>query len=336
MFRQPRLFIQIPCLNEEETLPGTLKDLPRQLPGVGRIEWLVIDDGSDDRTGEVAREHGVDHVVRLPNNRGLAHAFMVGIDACLERGADIIVNTDADNQYDARDIAGLIRPIIEGRAEMVIGARPITEIESFSPIKKLLQRFGSWTVRRASSTSVPDAPSGFRAFSKSAAMRLHVFNEHTYTLETIIQAGQKSMAVETVPVRTHAPTRPSRLIRSTPSYIRRSATTILRIFMTYRPFRFFAVPGALLWTVGLSLGLRFLYYYWTGDGAGHVQSVILAALLLGAGGALVVIGLLADLIGVNRKLLEEVDYRVRKVEGMLTEQAGAEREPSGRRERASR
>jgi len=319
-----KVVIQIPCYNEEEFLPVTLADLPRSLPGVDRVEWLVVDDGSEDRTAEVAREHGVDHVVSLPRNRGLAVAFREGIEASLELGADVIVNTDADNQYRGEDVARLVAPVLSGEAEIVIGERPIDRIEHFSLLKKLLQRLGSWVVRLASGTRVPDAASGFRAMSRDAAMKLRVFNEYSYVLETIIQAGHKGMAITSVPVRTNEEIRPSRLFRSTTGYVFRQALTIVRIFMAYRPFAFFAVPGAVTFLAGFGLGLRFLYFYLTEGGAGHVQSVILAALLLGMGFFLVVIGLVADLTSVNRKLLESQDWRLR----MLEE---ARREPDGSR-----
>ena len=238
-----KLVIQIPCYNEAETLPVTLGQLPREVPGVDCVEWLVIDDGSRDKTAQVAREYGVDHVVQFKTNLGLARAFLAGLDAALQVGADIIVNTDADNQYRSDDIEALIRPILGGNAEIVVGARPISEILEFSFAKKLLQRFGSWVVRSVSSAEVPDAPSGFRAMSREAAMRLNVFSDYTYTLETIIQAGRKGIAIQSVPIRTNPSLRPSRLISSVPAYVRRSAETIVRISMTYRPFRFFAVPA---------------------------------------------------------------------------------------------
>lgn len=314
-----KLIIQIPCYNEEAALGITLSSLPREIPGIDVIEWLIIDDGSTDRTVEVARSHGVDHVIHLPRNQGLARAFMSGLEACLKAGADIIVNTDADNQYCADDIPGLIEPILSGKAEIVVGARPIAEIKHFSPIKKILQKLGSWAVRFASKTDIPDAPSGFRAMTREAAMRLNVFNKYTYTLETIIQAGQKDMAITSVPVRTNEELRPSRLVKSIHSYVRRSVLTIIRITMTYKPFEFFAVPGMIAFALGLLLFLRFFYFYFTGDGAGHVQSVILAALLLGTGFFLSVVGLLADLISVNRKLLEKLDWRIQQMEGSLNE-----------------
>ncbi len=309
-----KLVIQIPCYNEEATLSDTLAALPRNVKGVDLVEWLVIDDGSTDRTVEIARSAGVDHVVSLSCHQGLAKAFAAGLDAAIKAGADVIVNTDADNQYDARDIPSLVSPILQGRAEIVVGARPIEEIAHFSFAKKLLQKAGSWVVRHASATSVPDAPSGFRAMSRDAAMQLSVFSEYTYTLETLIQAGQKGMAIEAVPVRINPPTRPSKLVKSAPTYVFRSAVTILRIFVTYRPFRFFATLGALSFLLGLSAGLRFLYIFLFGNGTGHVQSVILSALLLGTGFLLILAGFLADLISVNRKLLERIDYRLRKAE----------------------
>jgi glycosyltransferase involved in cell wall biosynthesis len=309
-----KLIIQIPCYNEEATLGVTLQALPRDLPGVDIVEWMIIDDGSTDRTVQVAESYGVDHVVRLPCHQGLARAFTAGVEACLRHRADVIVNTDADNQYMAEDIEYLIAPIIDEESEIVVGARPISQIEHFSLIKKFLQRIGSFVVRRASRTSIPDAPCGFRAYSRNAAMQLHVFNEYTYTLETIIQAGQKNMAITWVPIRTNRDLRPSRLIRSIPWYISQSFGTICRIFMTYRPFRFFAVPGLAALLIGGLIGLRFSYLYLMGQGGGHIQSLILCALLIGTGFFLIVTGLIADLIAVNRKLLEKIDWRVQKLE----------------------
>jgi glycosyltransferase involved in cell wall biosynthesis len=312
-----KLVIQIPCYNEENSLGVTLSSLPSAVPGVDVVERLIIDDGSTDRTVEVALSHGVEHVVRFPRNRGLARAFMAGLEASLKAGADIIVNTDADNQYSADDIPKLIEPILAGRAEIVVGARPIGDIAHFSPLKKFLQKMGSWAVRLASKTDIPDVPSGFRAISREAAMELNVFNEYTYTLETVIQAGQKNMAITSVPVRTNKDLRPSRLVKSIPTYIRRSIITIIRIFMTYKPFEFFAFPGMIVFGLGLLLGLRFMYHYITFGGVGHIQSVILAALLMGIGSSLFVVGLVADLISVNRKLLEKLDWRVREIEEKL-------------------
>ena len=312
-----KLIIQIPCYNEEGTLAATLAELPRQIPGIDAIEWLVIDDGCTDRTVEVALKHGVDHVVRIPRNKGLANAFTSGIQACIAAGADIIVNTDADNQYCAADIPLLVAPILNGNAEIVIGARPIDKIEHFSAIKKMLQKFGSWIVRITSNTDILDAPSGFRAISRNAAMQLRVFNQYTYTLETIIQAGLKGMVIVSVPIRTNGDLRPSRLVKSITSYVRRSIFTILRIFMTYKPLRCFAIPGFISFAIGFLIGLRFLYYYWTGGGSGHVQSLMLAVLLLGTGFFLTVAGLMADLVSVNRRLLEKIDWRVQKIEEKL-------------------
>jgi len=309
-----KLIIQIPCFNEENSLPVTLKELPRKLPGISKIEWLIIDDGSTDRTVEVARELGVDHIVRLIRHQGLAKGFMAGIQACVELGADIIVNTDADNQYHAGDIPKLVQPILDGKAEIVVGARPISEIKHFSPLKKLFQKWGSWMVRKVSQTEIEDAPSGFRAISREAAMRMHVFSEYTYTIETIIQAGQKGMAIVSVPIRTNDFLRKSRLIHSIPAYLARSTNTILRIFMTYQPLEFFRIPGLISFFFGTILGLRFLYFaIFTANSSGHIQSLILAAVLLILGGILFVFGLLADLISVNRKLLENVEYKIQRL-----------------------
>jgi len=309
-----KLIIQIPCYNESETLAIALAELPREIPGVDTVEWLIIDDGSEDNTAEVALASGVDHVIRHPENRGLAAAFRSGIDACLERGADIIVNTDADNQYCADDIPALVAPIVAGTAEIVVGARPIADIDHFSPIKKMLQKLGSWAVRVASRTDIPDAPSGFRALSRSAAMRLNVFNDYTYTIETIIQAGQANMAITSVPVRVNGDLRPSRLVKSIPSYINRSLVTILRIFMTYKPMRFFMVPGLISFGLGALVGVRYLFLYFTEGGQGHVQSLILTAILLLAGFQLAIFGLLAEIMGNNRKLSEDIQWRVRRLE----------------------
>jgi glycosyltransferase involved in cell wall biosynthesis len=309
-----KLIIQIPCYNEEKTLAVTLAALPRAVAGVDVVEWLVVDDGSTDGTVAVARAHGVDHVVRVRTNRGLAWAFMAGLDASIQRGADIIVNTDADNQYNADDIPALVAPILRGEAEIVVGARPIAEIAHWSLAKKLLQKAGSWMVRVASKTDIPDAPSGFRAMTRDAALRLNVFSDYTYTLETIIQAGRKNMVITSVPVRTNADLRPSRLIHSIPRYVQRSLFTIVRIFMTYRPFRFFAIPGAVVFLLGALPAIRFVYYYLEGSGNGHIQSLLFSVLFLGAGAFLVVMGLIADLIGVNRTLLEEVRWRLRDLQ----------------------
>lgn len=309
-----KLIIQIPCYNEEKTLPIALAALPRTIDGIDQIEILIIDDGSTDNTLAVARQAGVEHIVRFPQNRGLAKAFMAGIDKSLAVGADIIVNTDADNQYEANDIPVLLAPILDGTADFVVGERPISEIKHFTPLKKILQKLGSWVVRVASKTDIPDAPSGFRAISREAAKRLHVFSEYTYTLETIIQTGQRGFAVASVPVRTNADLRTSRLVKSIRSYVVRSMSTIIRVFMTYKPFRFFAVPGFTFFIAGFLIGLRFLYFYAIGEGDGHIQSVILSGILLTTGFLMSVIGLVADLISVNRKLLEEIDWRVKNIE----------------------
>lgn len=312
-----KVIIQVPCFNEEETLGVTLSQLPRKLEGVAKVEWLVVDDGSQDETVKVARRMGVEHIVKLPRNQGLARAFVAGLEEAIRQKADIIVNTDADNQYCASDIQNLIDPIIAGDAEFVVGARPIQDTPHFSRLKKTLQWLGSWVVRQFSTTKIPDAPSGFRAMSRETAMRLNVFSDYTYTLETVIQAGQKNMAMTSVPIRTNADLRPSRLFKSIPSYVGRSALTIIRIFMTYRPFQFFAAPGAVAFAAGFFVCLRYLVFYFNGAGGGHVQSLILGTLLMALGFTGIVVGLVADLISVNRKLLEKVDWRVRQLEEVV-------------------
>ncbi len=313
-----KLIIQIPCYNEEATLGLTLSELPRHLPGVDQVEWLIINDGSCDRTLEVAQACNVDHIVNFQYNQGLAKSFMAGLEACLKAGADIIVNTDADNQYCAADIPKLIAPILEGRAEIVIGARPIQEIKHFSPVKKFLQRLGSLVVRFASKTDIPDAPSGFRALSREAALRLNVFNEYTYTLETIIQAGQRGLIITSVPIRTNGYLRPSRLVKSMSAYIQRSILTIIRIFMTYRPLQFFMMLGSIPFSLGFLLCWRWLFLFWgiIGDNPAkpRVPSLILAAILILIGVQLWIFGLIADLMGVNRKLLEDIQLRLRRSE----------------------
>ena len=306
-----KLIIQIPCYNEAGTLAIALAALPRQVPGFDTVEWLIIDDGSTDETVKVARENGVDHVVRHTSNQGLARGFMNGLDSCLRLGADVIVNTDADNQYNADDIPALTLPILEHRADIVVGARPIETIAHFSFVKKLLQKLGSWVVRVASNTDIPDAPSGFRAMSRSAAQRLMVFNDYTYTLETIIQAGQKNMAITSVPVRVNEDLRPSRLVKSIPSYIKRSIVTIVRIFIIYRPFKFFGTIGALLFGVGFVIGARFMWLYFHGLGEGHIQSLILASTLLAIGFQTLLVAFLADLLAANRKLMEDVRFNLK-------------------------
>jgi glycosyltransferase involved in cell wall biosynthesis len=307
------LVIQIPCHNEEEVLPRVLADLPKSVPGIARILTVVIDDGSTDRTAAIARAAGAE-VVTLPVQRGLARAFLAGLDRAVALGADVVVNTDGDHQYRGEDIASLVVPVLEGRADLVVGARPVSAIASFSPMKKLLQKLGSAATRMVSGTEVEDAPSGFRAMSREAAMRLHVFNRYTYTVETIIQAGRKGMRVISVPVQVNTVTRPSRLVRGSGSYVARQLNVMVRVFMTYKPFRFFAVPGVITGALGTLLLLRFLWFYFTEGGAGHIQSVIIGAMMTGVGLFLVVIGLLADLIAVNRQLLEDVEWRVRRME----------------------
>ena len=301
-----KLIIQIPCYNEAGTLAIALGALPREVEGFDKVEWLIINDGSTDDTVKVARECGVDHIVNFKHNQGLAKGFMAGVKECLKQGADVIVNTDADNQYEADDIPKLTQPILDHKAEYVIGARPISETDHFSPAKKFLQKLGSWVVRKASSTDIPDAPSGFRAMSRELAMQLNVYNNYTYTLETIIQAGQKNMATTSVPIRTNEDLRPSKLLSSIPNYIKKSAITIVRIFVVYKPFKFFMSIALILFSLGFLLGLRFLYFWLGDDGSGHVQSVILASVLMGMGFQTGLIAFIADLLAVNRKLLEEI------------------------------
>lgn len=309
-----KLIIQIPCYNEAKTLEIALNDLPKQLEGIDEIEYLIINDGSRDATVEVARNWGVHHIVNFKQNKGLAKGFMAGLDGCLRNGADIIVNTDADNQYCAADIQKLIQPILEEQADIVIGARPIDETEHFSLIKKKLQHFGSWVVRRASNTNIPDAPSGFRAFSREAAMRINVVNDYTYTLETIVQAGREKIAITSVPIRTNAELRPSRLFQSIWGYVKKSMLTILRAYMMYKPlkcFTYLAIPPIVF---GMAIGIRFLIYYTQGTGSGHVQSLILACTLIIIGFLTFMIGLLADVLAANRKILQETQYQVRRME----------------------
>jgi glycosyltransferase involved in cell wall biosynthesis len=309
-----KLIIQIPCYNESATLPDTIRDLPEQVPGFNTVEYLVIDDGSTDDTARVARELGVHHIRRSPQNRGLAHAFAKGLEEALKLGADVIVNTDGDNQYAGECVDDLTRPILEGEAEIVIGDRRVETIAHFSAGKKLLQKVGSWVVRWASGTGIPDATSGFRAFSRDAALQLGVFSSYTYTLETIIQAGKKGISVTSVPVQTNQKLRESRLIQSMPRYIIRSAVTILRIFLMYEALRVFITLGMFPVIVGALLLLRFGYFFAIGDGAGHVQSLIVASILIVLGFLTFLLGMLADLIAKNRRLTEEVSYRLRKME----------------------
>ena len=306
-----KLIIQIPCYNEEETLGITLKELPRQLSGVDTVEWLVINDGSRDRTIEVAKSHGVDHIVSFPQNQGLAKAFMAGLEASVQAGADIIVNTDADNQYCAADILKLIQPILLQEAEIVVGARSIETNSEFSPLKKLLQKLGSWVVRIASNTDIPDAPSGFRAFSRKAVMQINVFNNYTYTIETIIQAGQQGIAITSVPIQTNPALRQSRLVRSNWNYVVRSFFTILRIFTLYKPLYFFFLLGNIPLSIGILLGIRWLIYFFMDSERTRLPSLILAAILILIGFQLWIFGLVADLIAANRKLLEEIQRQNR-------------------------
>jgi glycosyltransferase involved in cell wall biosynthesis len=309
-----KLIIQIPCFNEALTLPHTLQALPRSLQGIDSLEVLVVDDGSSDETAHVAREHGVEHIVRLPQHSGLAAGFAAGLDASLRLGADIIVNTDADNQYRAEDIQHLIQPILNGKAQITIGDRGVSTQENFSQTKRILQRIGSWIIGRASGVETPDATSGFRALSREAALRTLVLSDYSYTLETLIQAGARRTTINFIPVRTNPQTRPSRLMRSIPHYLANSGVTILRAYTMYQPLRVFLLIGAIFLLGGLILGARFLYYYLNGAGQGHIQSVILAAVLLIVGFQVCLIGLLADLIAFNRKIMEELVYRVRRLE----------------------
>jgi glycosyltransferase involved in cell wall biosynthesis len=316
-----RLIIQIPCLDEAETLPATLADIPRSIPGIDSVEVLVIDDGSTDETTKVARALGVDHIVSLRRRRGLAAAFMVGIDTCLKLGADFIVNTDGDNQYFGQDIPALVAPLLRGEADIVIGDRNLQAIEHLSRGRKFLQRLGSWVVRQVSNTRVPDTTSGFRAYTREAALRMTIVSEFTYTLESIIQAGKKRMAIGHVPVRTNRRTRPSRLFHSVWFYLKQSGSTIVRIYTMYEPLKVFTSIGALAVAAGLATSARFLYFYFTGSGGGHVQSLLLSAVLLIVGFQVMLMGLVADVISANRKLLEDLLYRAR-----VQEQA-AERTP---------
>ena len=310
-----KLIIQLPCFNEAAQLPQTLAALPRAVPGFAQVECLVIDDGSTDGTAEVARRLGVRHIVRMPRNRGLATAFAAGLEAALRAGADVVVNVDADNQYCADDIATLVAPILAGEADIVVGARPIVEIDHFSPAKKWLQRLGSRVVQILSGLEVPDATSGFRSFSRDAALAMNVFSRYTYTLETLIQAGQRRLTVVSVPVRVNPPTRPSRLMPNTAAYVWRATLSILRAFIVYRPLRFLAVPAIACLAGGVALGLRFLWHYVQGGGAaGHVQSLILAAILILVGAMFATAGILADLAAINRRLLEDLQLRERRRE----------------------
>jgi len=309
-----KLIIQIPCFNEEKTLPSTIKDLPRKIEGIEEVEYLVINDGCIDNTAQVACELGVHHIVSFPNNRGLARGFIAGIDACLELGADIIVNTDGDNQYRGDYIEKLIQPIISGEAEIVVGDRQVEKVQHFSFMKKKLQKFGSGVVRMASGSSVADTTSGFRAYSRDAAMRMNVVSEYSYTLETLIDAGRKKMAIKSVPVKINKPSRKSRLFKSVFSYIKESTSTIIRTYAMYKPLKVFLGFSLISFTVGFIIGLRFLYFYYLGQGTGHIQSLILAAILIVVSFQLAVFGVLADAISANRVINDEILYRLKRLE----------------------
>ena len=306
-----KLVIQIPCYNEQDALPVTLKALPKHIDGIDEIEILVIDDGSTDKTIDIAREYGVVHFVQIPHNCGLSKAFIAGINKALLMGADIIVNTDADNQYCADDIEKLVTPILKGEADMVIGTRPVSEISHFSLMKKFFQKLGSFVMRVISSTDVQDAPSGFRAFSRNAAIQLNIFDNYTYTLETIIQAKAKGLQLKCVDVAVNPEMRQSRLVKNMFDYIRRSIFTMVRMFIIYRPFRFFSILAGLFLSLGALLGIRFLWYYFTGSGSGHIQSLILSAILIITGVQVSVIAILSELFSINRKLLEDIQKRLK-------------------------
>lgn len=309
-----KLIIQIPCYNEAETLPETLKHLPKHINGVDAIETLIIDDGSLDATSEVARNNGVTHVIRLTKRKGLATVFHTGLDACLKRGADIIVNTDADGQYKGEDIPRLVQPILENKADIVIGNRDIEQVKQFSFIKKRLQRLGSWVVRQLAGSTIADATTGFRAYNKEAALRLNIISEYTYTLESIIQAEHKNLAIANITIQTNRVDRPSRLFKNIPEYIKRSIVTIIRVYAMFNPFRMFLTLGTIFLTLGVIIASRFLFYYFMGNGSGKIQSLIFAATFLIIGFQLLVVGLVSDLISANRKLIEETLLRVKKIE----------------------
>jgi len=309
-----KLIVQIPCLNEADTLPATVQDVPRAIPGIDAVEILVVDDGSRDGTAEVARRHGVEHVVRFPQRKGLAAAFAAGIDACLKLGADIIVNTDGDNQYAGADIPKLIAPLVAGEADIVIGDREVRDLAHMSATRKRLQWLGSWVVRQVSDTKVPDTTSGFRAYTREAALRMTIVSDFTYTLESIIQAGKKRMAIVHVPIRSNPRTRSSRLFSSVWTYVKASAATIIRVYAMYEPLKVFGLIGLVVFGGGVAVSLRFVYFYLVGEGLGHVQSLILASILLIVGFQIALIGLLADVISGNRKLIEDLLYRVRRME----------------------
>lgn len=309
-----KLMIQIPCYNEEETLPITFKQLPKHIEGIDTIEYLIINDGSQDHTVEVAKKLGVHHIIDMPNNRGLAKGFMAGIQACLSLGADIIVNTDGDNQYSGYDIKKLVQPILDGRAEIVIGDRETDSIEHFSPLKKKLQKLGSEVVRKASNTNVVDTTSGFRAYSRDAAMKLNVVSEYTYTLETIIDAGHKKLAIVNVPIATNEKLRDSRLFKSMWGYIKKSAITITRTYTMMKPLKVFLTVGIIFLLLGVGIGTRFIYFWLNGGGDGHIQSLILSAITIGVGVQSIFFAFIADAISANRKINDELLYRIRKLE----------------------
>ena len=309
-----KLIIQIPCYNEAETLEIALNDLPKHIDGIDQIEYLIINDGSKDNTVEVAKKWGVHYIVNFKQNKGLAKGFMAGVSECLRQGADIIVNTDADDQYCGADIEKIVRPILDGKADIVIGARPIDQTEHFSPLKKKLQHLGSWVVRKASNTDIPDAPSGFRAYSREAALQLNVVNEYTYTLEQIVQAGRNKIAIMSVPIRTNDELRPSRLFSSMFGYIKKSMLTIIRAYVMYKPLRFFTGLGTIPLVLGILLGIRYLILLAMGAGQGNIQSLILCSLLIMIGVLVIVLGVLADTIAANRKILQDIQYHVRKLD----------------------
>ncbi|SDJ25701.1 Glycosyltransferase involved in cell wall bisynthesis [Lachnospiraceae bacterium G41] len=312
-----KLIIQIPCYNEAETLEIALNDLPKHIDGIDEIEYLIINDGSKDNTVEVAKNWGVHYVVNFKKNKGLAKGFMAGIDACLKNGADIIVNTDADNQYCGDDIETIVRPILEGKADIVIGARPIDQTEHFSWLKKKLQHLGSWVVRRASKTDIPDAPSGFRAYSREAALQLNIVNEYTYTLEQIVQAGRSNIPIMSVPIRTNGELRPSRLFHSMFGYIKKSMLTIFRAYLMYKPMRFFLALGVVPFVIGFALGVRYIVFIFMGRATGNIQSLILCSLLIMIAVMIWVLGMLADLISANRKISQEIQARTRDIDYRL-------------------
>ena len=312
-----KLIIQIPCYNEAETLEIALNDLPKHIDGIDEIEYLIINDGSKDNTVEVAKNWGVHYVVNFKKNKGLAKGFMAGIDACLRNGADIIVNTDADNQYCGEDIETIVRPILEGKADIVIGARPIDQTEHFSWLKKKLQHLGSWVVRRASKTDIPDAPSGFRAYSREAALQLNIVNEYTYTLEQIVQAGRTNIAITSVPIRTNGELRPSRLFHSMFGYIKKSMLTIFRAYLMYKPMRFFLALGVVPFVIGFAIGVRYIVFIFMGRATGNIQSLILCSLLIMIAVMIWVLGMMADVISANRKISQEVQARTRDIDYRL-------------------